>query len=173
MTRIPRNRIHHTLCALGLVLAQAPLATATTSRDSGGATAPSFTLPARDGSVSLDALRGHLVYLDFWASWCGPCQLSFPWMRELHDRYAKQGLVIVAVDLDKDRHAAESFLARHTSPFVVAYDPAGKSAEAFDVEAMPSSYLIGPNGAVLHAMSGFDDDKAKETEVLIQKALQP
>lgn len=175
MKRFTLTRFRHANAALvlGLLLTVGGLADAATPPDAAAPPAPSFTLPARDGSVSLDALRGRVVYVDFWASWCGPCQLSFPWMRELHDRYAKQGLVIVAIDLDKDRKAADAFLSRHTSPFLVAYDPAGKSAEAFEVGAMPSSYLIGPQGTVLHTMSGFDEDKARQTEALIQKALVP
>ena len=111
--------------------------------------APSFTLPGRTGPVSLASLRGHVVYVDFWASWCGPCQMSFPWMTQMYDRYARKGLVIVAVDLDKDHRAAEHFLDRHMVPFLVAFDPAGKTAEAFDVEAMPSSYLVGPDGRMI------------------------
>jgi thiol-disulfide isomerase/thioredoxin len=137
------------------------------------APAPTFSLPGRTGTVSLGSFRGQLVYVDFWASWCGPCQQSFPWMTELHDKYGRQGLVIVAIDLDKDRTAADKFLNRHPSPFLVAYDPAGKTAEAFDVSAMPSSYLIGADGKVIHAMAGFDSDKRQETESLIQRALKP
>ncbi len=154
--------------ALGCLLLLSP---ATVHGTQAASTAPSFELPGRGGPVSLDALRGHLVYVDFWASWCGPCQLSFPWMRDLYDRYAKQGLVVVAIDLDKDRSAADAFLGRHPSPFLVAFDPGGKTAQAFDVSAMPSSYLIGPDGTILRSLSGFDADKSHEVESLISKEL--
>lgn len=155
------------LAALLALTAPAALpAGASGDTDPSAKLAPAFSLPGKIDTVSLDALHGKVVYVDFWASWCGPCQQSFPWMRELHDRYASRGLVIVAIDLDKDREAADRFLARHPSRFVVAYDPAGKTAEAFDVTAMPSSYLIGPDGVLLHAMAGFDAERGAETEKL-------
>jgi len=134
------------------------------------APAPGFNLPARLGTVSLEALRGRVVYVDFWASWCGPCRLSFPWLRSLHERYANRGLVIVAINLDKNRDAADDFLAQYPAPFIVAFDPAGKSAEAFKVPAMPSSYLIGPTGLVLYSQAGFDPKETGAIEARIKEA---
>ncbi|HEU4402179.1 MAG TPA: TlpA disulfide reductase family protein [Candidatus Polarisedimenticolia bacterium] len=135
------------------------------------ASAPAFELPGRKGTVSLEALRGKLVYVDFWASWCGPCRMSFPWLRSLHERYAAKGLVIVAINLDKSREAANEFLADYPAPFLVAFDPAGKTAEAFNVPTMPSSFLVGPTGAILHSEAGFDSKKTAEIEALIKEAL--
>jgi thiol-disulfide isomerase/thioredoxin len=131
--------------------------------------APTFMLPTRTGTVSLDSLRGRMVLVDFWASWCEPCRKSFPWLKSLHDRYGAHGLAIVAVDLDKDRDAADKFLAKYPAPFIVAFDPAGKTAEAFKVSAMPSSYLLGPTGEILHAHAGFDPRKTGTIETLIQE----
>jgi thiol-disulfide isomerase/thioredoxin len=135
------------------------------------AAAPGFDLPGRAGAVSLESLRGHLVYVDFWASWCGPCRESFPWLKSLHERYASRGLVIVAINLDKERAAADAFLARHPAPFLVAFDPAGETAERFKVPAMPSSYLIGATGTILHSEAGFDAETAGKIEALIQEAI--
>jgi cytochrome c biogenesis protein CcmG/thiol:disulfide interchange protein DsbE len=117
--------------------------------------AASFELPTRTGTVSLDALRGKVVLVDFWASWCGPCRQSFPWLGKVAQRYGAKGLVVVAIDLDKDRGLAERFLHELPSPFTVAFDPAGKTAEAFDVEAMPSSFLIDRAGQVVYSHAGF------------------
>ncbi len=133
--------------------------------------APAFNLPTLAGTVSLDSLRGKVVYVDFWASWCGPCRQSFPWMKSLSDRYAGKGLVIVAINLDKDRKAAEEFLARYPAPFVVAFDPSGKTAKAFKVWGMPTSYIVGPTGAILSAHSGFDPKHTVMIESQIQQAL--
>jgi cytochrome c biogenesis protein CcmG, thiol:disulfide interchange protein DsbE len=135
-------------------------------------TAPAFNLPARSGTACLDSLRGKVVLVDFWASWCEPCRRSFPWLGSLHERYAAQGLAVVAIDLDKDRAAADEFLARFPAPFTVAFDPAGKTAEAYGVAAMPSSYLIGPTGAILYRHAGFDPKNTANLETLIQEACQ-
>lgn len=133
--------------------------------------APKFDLPAREGRVSLEALRGRTVYLDFWASWCGPCRASFPWMTALYNRYAAQGLTIVAINLDKERDLAEDFLREFPVSFHVAFDPAGKTADAYGVSAMPSSYLIDPEGRIIHAEAGFDAKNAAAIEAAIQAAL--
>jgi len=133
--------------------------------------APAFTLPGRDGTVSLEGLRGRLVYVDFWASWCAPCQASFPWLQSMHDRFASRGLTIVAINLDKAREFADEFLRRHPAPFLVAFDPAGKTAEAFEVGVMPSSYLVDPAGRIVHVQPGFDAKGTAKLEKLIEEAL--
>lgn len=144
------------------------------AKSSGGAArsvaAPRFVLPTRDGTVALDSLRGKVVLVDFWASWCEPCRKSFPWLEAMHQRYATKGLVIVAVNLDKSRDAATAFLAKYPAHFTIAFDPAGKTAEAFKVAGMPSSYLIGPAGNILHTYSGFDPKKTPGIETLIRGA---
>ncbi|HXH28050.1 MAG TPA: TlpA disulfide reductase family protein [Candidatus Polarisedimenticolia bacterium] len=133
--------------------------------------APGFELPGRLGTVSLESLRGRVVYVDFWASWCGPCRASFPWLRDLHQRYSTQGLSIVAINLDKNHDDAESFLEQYPAPFLVAFDPEGKTAEAFKVSAMPSSYLIGPTGTILYSQAGFDSKETGTIEAMIKEAL--
>jgi len=135
--------------------------------------APAFSLPGRTGTVSLDSLRGRVVYVDFWASWCEPCRRSFPWLNTLRERYAGRGLTIVAINLDKDRRAADAFLGKFPASFLVAYDPAGKTAEAYRVSAMPSSFIIGPTGILLSSHAGFDPRKTATIEALIQEACPP
>jgi cytochrome c biogenesis protein CcmG/thiol:disulfide interchange protein DsbE len=159
---------------LGLLLFCALPAYARKTSDESPATAPSFELPGvADSVVSLQSLRGKVVYVDFWASWCGPCRQSFPWMEKLHQKYAKKGLVIVAIDLDKTRQAAYDFLDEHPASFLVAFDPAGGTAEAFKVSAMPSSYLIGPTGTILTSQAGFTTEEAGRMEARIREALSP
>jgi len=132
--------------------------------------APSFTLPARAGTVSLDSLRGKVVLVDFWASWCAPCRGSFPWLSRVADRYAADGFTVVAVNLDKDRAAADRFLEEFPAPFAVAFDSSGRTAEKYRVTVMPTSFLVARDGTILHTHSGFDPKKVAAVENLIQEA---
>jgi len=135
--------------------------------------APDFTLPAQSGTISLHDLHGKVVYVDFWASWCGPCRQSFPWMTSMSEKYGKDGLVIVAVNLDKDVNAAGAFIQQYAPPFKIAFDPAGKTAEAFGVEAMPSSFIVSRTGAITYAHQGFEQSKSKDLEEKLKDALKP
>lgn len=132
--------------------------------------APSFALPTKSGNVSLDSLRGKIVYVDFWASWCAPCRQSFPWMIKLYEQYSPKGLEIVAINLDKTQELADDFLSDFSPPFIVAFDPSGKTADAFNVPAMPSSYLLNKDGTILYSHAGFDPKKTGEIEALIKEA---
>jgi len=159
--------------ALAAALALLPALAGAGSRSEAPRQAPRFDLPARAGSVSLDSLRGKVVLVDFWASWCGPCRASFPWLREMSDRYGPKGLAVVAIDLDKDRKAADAFLEEFPAPFTVAFDPAGRTAEAFGVRAMPTSFLVDRAGRVVYAHAGFDARKTGPLETLIAEACTP
>lgn len=133
-------------------------------------TAPDFSLATDSGTISLKSLEGKVVLVDFWASWCGPCEKSFPWLRAMHERYAGAGLVIVAIGLDKDRAAAKGFIEKHPVPFTVAFDPSAGTAKAFHVSGMPSTVLIGADGEILYSHVGFDPKKTADLEAEIQKA---
>jgi len=159
---------------LGMIfmLLAAPSPSASAGKPAAGA-APAFRLPAVHGTVALDSLRGRVVLVDFWASWCAPCERSFPWMNALHDSLAGRGLEIVAINLDKERSAADAFLAKHAPHFVVAFDPAGEIAEDYRVMAMPTSYVIGRDGKILLTHPGFDPKKTDEIEALIRRECSP
>lgn len=131
-----------------------------------------FTLPGVDHEIHLNAYRGKVVYLDFWASWCGPCRQSFPWMNAMQTRYAKDGLVIVAVNLDKDRGLAERFIADTEPAFQLAFDPAGATADDYAVEVMPSSYLIDRDGNLVARHRGFERASTDDLEDAIRDLLQ-
>lgn len=129
--------------------------------------APDLSLTTDKGKLSLKSLRGQVVYVDFWASWCGPCRKSFPWMNVLQKRYAKQGFRIIAVNVDEDQALARKFLADHPANFTVAFDPNGNAAEAFKVKGMPNSYLIDRQGRIHSSHIGFreKDTAAMEAEI--------
>ncbi|MBI1180789.1 MAG: redoxin domain-containing protein [Alphaproteobacteria bacterium] len=112
------------------------------------------TLGVGEGQT-LTHYRGKVVYLDFWASWCGPCRMSFPFMNGLARDYAARGLVVLAVNLDAHRKDAEAFLVRHPAAFGVALGDNQACARSFRVGAMPTSFVIDRTGAVRAVHAGF------------------
>ena len=133
--------------------------------------APSFSLPTRDGVAVSDSLRGRVVVVDFWASWCGPCRKSFPWLAGLQKKYGERGLTVIGINVDKDRQLADGFLRAFEVPFTVAYDPAGKAAAAYAVKGMPSTYLVSRDGTLLESHVGYTEEKAAAFERRIEEAL--
>jgi thiol-disulfide isomerase/thioredoxin len=148
----PRGKTALTLLCLGLALC-------------GSATAAAN--PAR----VLEAARGHVTYVDFWASWCGPCAESFPWLNAMHDKYAAQGLRIVGVGVDTEAGNADRFLLRHPARFDVTADPGGTLAETYGVENMPYAVLLDAEGKVLYRHSGFRAADTADYEQHIRSAL--
>jgi thiol-disulfide isomerase/thioredoxin len=129
------------------------------------------TAQAADASDALLAYRGQVTYVDFWASWCGPCAESFPWLNAMQVKYAKQGLHIVGVGVDTDAANAERFLKQHPPQFPIAADPAGKLAEHYDIKGMPYAVLLDADGNVLHRHAGFRAADTPDYEQHIKAAL--
>lgn len=130
--------------------------------------APELTFTTATGEpLSLATLRGKVVYLDYWASWCAPCRQSFPWMEQMQARYGERGFVVLAVNVDRERAEAQRFLAASPAQFRIAYDPNGDTARLMKVKGMPSSFLIGRDGAIVSSHIGFrDTDRApREAEI--------
>lgn len=136
-----------------------------------GDAAPDFTLQGPTGPVRLADLKGKLVYLDFWASWCGPCKQSFPWMNEMQARYKDKGLRIVGVNVDKRATDAAKFLERVPAAFTLAFDAAGDVPRRYGVKAMPTSVLIGADGRVIDIHSGFSENERAAREQKIRQSL--
>jgi len=156
------------------LVAAAMLHAAAVSAVGVGDVAPSFALPTAAGeSVVLDKLKGRVVYVDFWASWCGPCRRSFPWLNEMHEKYGARGFTVVGVNVDKRRPDAERFLQQTPATFTIVYDEAGKTPEAYGVKGMPSSYLIDAAGKVVAVESGFLDEQKAVFEERIRALLPP
>jgi thiol-disulfide isomerase/thioredoxin len=122
-----------------------------------------------DTPIDLARYYGQVVYLDFWASWCAPCRQSFPWMQTLKDTYQRQGLAVVAINLDHDRADAEQFLQRFHPDFAVQFDPQGTVAERFKVAGMPTSVIIDRHGVPRFTHIGFRpaDREAYEHELRV------
>ena len=121
--------------------------------------------------LDLHAYKGKVVYVDFWASWCGPCRDSFPWMQQVQERYRERGLVVVGVNLDQERALADEFLKTYRPGFTVLFDQKAKLAEDFRVKGMPTSFVIDRNGTVRYQHNGFHlnqhGDYERELEALL------
>lgn len=115
--------------------------------------------PASATDLDLSAYKGKVVYLDFWASWCNPCRQSFPWMNEIQQRYGADGLVVLAVNVDHDRAAADDFLQSFAPGFKVLFDPHGTIARQYSLKDMPTSVLIGRDGRIHYVHNGFFPDQ--------------
>lgn len=136
-----------------------------------GDVAPEVKVAGPKGEVVLSKLKGKVVYLDFWASWCGPCRQSFPWMNEMQTKYGAKGLQVVGINLDSKTADAEKFLAEVPAKFTIGFDPKGEAPRAYGIKGMPTAVLIGPDGKVIEQHGGFREDERGHLEEMIVKAL--
>ena len=138
-----------------------------------GDRAPDFQLPGKQGNtVRLSDAAGSVVYLDFWASWCGPCRQSFPWMNEMQQKYRAKGLKVIAVNVDARSDDAAKFLVQNPSDFTVAFDSKGATPSQYGVKGMPTSFLIGRDGRVIASHSGFRPADRQALENDIKSAME-
>ena len=125
-----------------------------------------------DAKFDWQQFHGKVVYVDFWASWCGPCRESFPFMNELQKDFPNE-LVVLGVSVDAEKADAERFLAKTPAEFSLAIDTTGVCPKEFAVKGMPSTYILGPQGQLLFSHKGFrrsDTEKLREKVSEILKA---
>ena len=121
-----------------------------------------------------DALKGKIVIVDFWASWCGPCKDSFPAMNELQKQYGDQGLVIIAVNEDEEKADMQDFLKANAATFAVVRDASQKLVAVAGIQTMPSSFVLDDTGKVRFVHGGFHGAETRkqyvqEIESLLKK----
>ncbi len=148
-----------TLRILNVLLLLAASATAQAAVETVvGHPAPAFDLPvfgAESRHMSLEALRGKVVLLDFWASWCGPCRQSFPLYEKLRAEMPAKDFTLLAINLDEMTDGPAAFLYEHPVSYTSLADPSGDVAKKFGLIGMPTSFVIDRDGVVRSRHTGF------------------
>ena len=141
-----------------------------------GSAAPAFQLPALDGKglpLSVTALRGKVVLLNFWASWCGPCRKEMPILEQINRQYGKRGVVVVGVNVEPDRSAALAWLKETPVGFPILSDADSKTSAAYHVEGMPNTVILDRKGNVRYVhrsyVPGTEDEYLDQVRQLIRE----
>lgn len=141
-----------------------------------GQLAPAVNLPLLGGavgeSVSIESLRGKVVYLDFWASWCGPCRLSFPQLEELRQDLGARGFEVLAVNVDEFEEDALRFLEELPVTYPVVRDAQAKSPARYGILGMPTGFLLDRDGVVQFVHQGYRRSDGEKLRVEIEQLLE-
>lgn len=124
-----------------------------------GQPAPGFEVQTVDGeTVMLSSLRGKFVLLNFFATWCGPCQVECQWLQKLWEKHRdKEGFALIAIGREETPEALAQFRTEHSLTYPMALDVDGTAYGAYAAEGVPRTYLIAADGTIVSQMTGFDD----------------
>ena len=128
-----------------------------------GAVPPNVTLDSLEGSepVSLEALRGNVVLLDFWATWCGPCRETMPILEGFHREFGKEGLVVIGIS-QESKSTVEKFEKTSSTTYRQAIDTDGEANRIFGVNAIPRAFLLDREGRVVWTGHPGDEDELRK-----------
>jgi len=140
--------------------------------DAGGP-APSFTLAALTGQqAALSQYKGQVVMVNFWATWCGPCQQEMPLLDQMYKKYKPAGFTLIGVNVDKEGPAVKDLMARKPVSFPVLLDPANQVSKAYHVDEMPSSVLIDRKGEIRYIHRGYRPGDENEYQDRIRQLIR-
>lgn len=135
--------------------------------------APDFTVKSLSGkNIKLSELRGHVVVINFWATWCTPCKKELPFFNQLYGKYKSLGLEILGVNIDKKSSEAEGMSSALGLTFPVLLDPDGKVSGLYRIRSMPTTYLVAKDGTVRHIHWGFGPSEPDRYETEIRSLLK-
>jgi peroxiredoxin len=135
--------------------------------------APNFTLQSRSGEmVSLEGLRGDVVMINFWATWCGPCRQEMPHLEALHQRYSDLGFTLLGVNVEENSRLSDKFLQETPVTFDILFDPENGVSELYDVIAMPSTVLVDRGGNMRFIHHGYQPGYENEYQTQIRALLR-
>ena len=135
-----------------------------------GKTAPDFTLRSNQGdNKKLSELRGRVVLINFWASWCGPCAQELPKLNELKDLHGDEGFVLLAINIDEEPEKAMKMMKKLGVDFTVLFDETKKVSKQYEIDAMPMTIIIDRNGEVRYIHRGYKESYLGLYEQQIKK----
>ena len=135
--------------------------------------APDFRLPTPEGkAVALTELRGQVVFLNFWATWCPPCRVEMPSMERLYKEFKDQGLTILAIDMGESAKQVARFMRDFQLSFPALLDTDGNVSARYRVQGLPTTFLIDRGGRIAGAALGPRDWSSQEGKALIRSLLE-
>jgi peroxiredoxin len=136
-----------------------------------GKPAPPFKVVTTSGQqVTMANYKGYVLVMDFFATWCRPCQLTIPHLIELNRKYGKQGLQVLGMSAGDDEAAVKEFVAEKRITYPVAVTDEELQTD-YGLRSIPVMYVIDKKGVVVEAFRGYTDETEKKMEVLIKKLL--
>lgn len=137
-----------------------------------GSAAPDFALKSGSGhNIRLSELRGQVVLINFWASWCGPCREELPLLEKLQQRYRKAGFSLLAISIDDSRANADSMLGKLGVKLTPLYDPDKRAAKRYDVDTMPATLIVDRDGRVRYVHRGYRSGNEVKYEQQVRELL--
>jgi peroxiredoxin len=161
------------LAILAAALAAGAVGGATAAGTDASGPAPAFTLSTLNGdSAALSQYKGQVVMLNFWATWCGPCQQEMPLLDQMYKKYKPAGFTLIGVNVDKDAPPVRQLLERKPVGFPVLLDPASQVSKAYHVDEMPSTVLIDRKGNVRYLHRGYKPGDENEYQDRIRQLIR-
>ncbi len=141
--------------SLWLLLSMLSVAALSTADERNGP-APDFVLKSNQGkNIRLSELRGEIVLINFWATWCGPCRQEMPLLDDIHQNYRDMGFTVLGVNVENDPAKADDHLAENPVSFPILYDTRSEVSKLYQVDAMPTTVMVDRDGNIRHFHRGF------------------
>ena len=123
------------------------------------------------GTVRLSQLKGNVVLMNVWATWCGPCKLELPIVQRMYDRYSDRNFVVLAINVDADRKRVAPFMKRYNISLPV-YSAAPEDVAQMTAMGIPSTFILGPDRILIDMAVGFSPDVEERWKKVVEKHLK-
>ena len=136
--------------------------------------APDFTLKSHSGeNLKLSEMRGNVIMINFWASWCGPCRQEMPILEQIYQKYQPLGFTLLGVNVEEDTNAAKTFLKDVKVSFPILFDNTNEVSQLYQIIAMPSTIMIDRDGNMRYLHQGYqkgvEEDYVQQIKTLLKE----